>query len=112
MSELDNERHAHERGEIIRVLMADYGQRMTTVVALLRALDALGHSLTPNGLVTHLTMLEEREYVKLWRAKDRPGYRRDRNGTTKPDTVEFCKLTVRGIELLDGRIAEDAMVTF
>lgn len=112
MGDLDQARHARERGEIIRTLKEDYAARMTSVGTLLRALDALGTSLTPDSLAFHLEVLAEQEYIQVWRAKDMPGYRRDRPGTDRPATIKFCKLRARGLQLLDGLIAEDPLVAF
>ncbi len=111
-SELDKQRHALERGEILRTLKEDYSARMTSVLTLLRALDALGTSLTPDGLGFHLELLAERGYVKVWRARDTPGYRRDRPSADKPETIKFAKLMAKGLELIDGLIAEDPLVAF
>ncbi|HEY3416298.1 MAG TPA: hypothetical protein VGM23_05380 [Armatimonadota bacterium] len=112
MGELTDARHAQERGEILRVLKEDYGARMTTVLTLLRALDALGISLTPEGLAFHLEYLAEQQYVDVTRARDAPGFRRDRAGSGRPEEIRFCKLRPKGLQLLDGRIEEDPMVTF
>ncbi len=110
--ELDKQRHARERGEVLRTLKEDYSARMTSVLTLLRALDALGTSLTPEGLAFHLELLAEQGYVQVWRAKDAAGYRRDRPSADKPDTIKFAKLRARGLQLLDGLIAEDPLVAF
>ena len=109
MGGMDQARHAMERGQIVRLLQEDYAARMTTALTLLRALDALGYSLSPEGLAFHLEILAEKGYIQVWRAKDRKGYRRDRGA--RPETIEFAKLTARGVELLDG-LVEDGQVAF
>lgn len=112
MSDLDLARYARERGEILRTLKEDYSARMTSMLTLLRALDVLGVSLAPEGLGFHLQYLEEQGYVRVWRAKDMPGYRRDRASSGRPDDIKFAKLSAKGLQLIDGLIVEDPAVAF
>ena len=112
MAEVEQQRHAEERGAIIRTLKEDFLRAMTTVRVLLGALDAQGISLSPEGLAFHLEYLSSQELIEVKRAEDLPGYRRDRLGARKPDAIMGAKLTPRGLQLLDGAIPEDPLVTF
>jgi hypothetical protein len=113
-TDVERARHMRERGDILRTLKEDYRSEMTSLRSLLGALDAQGMSLAPEGLEFHLTYLEAQGYVRLWRAKDMPGYRRDRHGRNwqKPDAIQFAKLLPRGLQLIDGQVAEDPLVIF
>lgn len=112
MAEVEQARHAQERGAIIRTLKEDFRRAMTTVRVLLGALDAQGISLSPEGLAFHLEYLEGQGLAQISRAKGLPGYRRDRWPTVKPETIIGAKLTAKGLQLLDGVIAEDPLVSF
>jgi len=112
MGEIEQQRHAQERGAIIRTLKEDFLREMTTVRVLLGALDAQGVSLSPEGLAFHLKYLAAQGLVAITRADDLPGYRRDRWPTVKPETLIGAKLTGRGLQLLDGVIDGDPLVTF
>ena len=114
MADLEKQRHAAERGDLLRTLKEDYTAEMTSTRSLLRALDAQGIALSQEGLGFHLTYLEEQGYIKAWRAREMPGARKDRRmkGWTKPETVMFAKLLPKGLQLIDGLIEEDPLVTF
>jgi hypothetical protein len=113
-TEIEKARHAHERGEIIRTLKADYSSEMTALSGLRRALDLQGISLSQQDLEFHLTYLEEQGYARVWRARDLPGHRLDRQvpGWMKAGTIMFAKLLPRGLQLLDGLVGEDPSVAF
>ena len=114
MLEIERVAKAVQRGEILRVLKEDYNREMTSVRSLRGALDALGISLSENDLAFHLMYLADQGYLRFLRVKDLPGYRRDRSpwGEDKPDTIKFAKMLPRGLQLLDGCIAEDPSVKF
>lgn len=113
MAEVEKQRHAVERGAILQTLAQDFTSEMTSVKVLRYSLDAQNISLSMEGLAFHLAYLEASKYVKLWRAKNVPGYRFDRvSGSQKPDTIMFAKLTPEGLKLVDGVIAADPLVTF
>jgi hypothetical protein len=113
MTVLEQERHAHERGEILRVLKDAWGRDLVTVASLIGTLDRMGHPLSEEGLEFHLVYLEAQGYLKIMRARDLPGYRRDRlRRGEKPTTIRFVKLEAKGLQLIDGAIAEDPLVHF
>lgn len=114
MTEIEQSRHAEERGAILRTLKQDYQSEMTSVSSLIGALDAQGISLSREGLSFHLRYLADQGYIRVLRAKEVPGYRADRRlpGWEKPDTLKFCKLLPRGLQLLDGDIEGDPKITF
>lgn len=114
MTELEAARRAAERGAVLRTLAQDYSSEMTAVRSLGFALDAVGVPLSPESLDYHLAYLSDQGYVRIWRARDMPGYRSDRPSPlwVRPDSIVFGKLTPRGLQLLDGDIAEDPKVKF
>jgi hypothetical protein len=112
MSEIEQARHAQERGDILRTLKEDYVREMTSVNSLLRALDAQGVSLSGDGLEFHLVHLAAKGYIQIWRAREMPGWRKDRRQGMKADTVMFARLLPLGLELLDGLAPEDPSVAF
>jgi hypothetical protein len=107
-------RHAAARGSIIRTLAEDYTSAMTSVRTLVGALDAQGISLSQADIEFHLQYLADSGYVQVFRAKEMPGFRSDRRVRewVKPDTMMFCKLLPKGLQLLDGRIGEDPLIRF
>lgn len=113
MAEVEQERHAHERGEILRVLKEAWGNDMVSVRSLIGTLDRLGHPVSEEGLVFHAKYLAGQGYVRVVRAQDMPGYRRDRlKRDEKPTTIRFWILEPKGLQLLDGAIVEDPLVKF
>jgi len=112
MADLEDLRHRSERGQILKALKEDYARAMTSMANLLGVLDAIAIHLDFEGLTFHLKYLAEQGYVQAWHAKDLPGYRRDRRSQGKPDDIRFVRLSAKGLQLLDGRIAEDPMVDF
>lgn len=111
MTDIENLRHAETRGKLLAILAEDYSSRMTSVATLTAALDLRGFSLTEDRLAFHLTYLEDSGYVKIWRTRDMPGYRGDRDRGA-PDTMRFAKLSPRGLQLIDGNCPEDPKVRF
>ncbi len=107
-------RHALERGALIRTLKEDYTAEMTSVRALIGALDLQGVSLALKDLCFHLEVLADGGYVRIWRARDMPGFRADRlsESWAKPATILFAKLLPKGLQLLDGLIPEDPSIKF
>ena len=113
-SEIEQARHARERGDILRTLKEDYTNEMTSTRSLLGALDAQGMSLSEDALDFHLVDLELAGYVRIWRMRDTAGYRSDRHGPRwrKPDSIMFCRLLTKGLRLIDGLIEADPGVVF
>lgn len=109
---MDKARHAWNRGMILRCLSADFDREMTGVAVLQRTLDTLGVSLSEEDLAFHLAYLGDQGYVRIWRVREVTGFRRDRVSGEKPDAIRFVKLLPRGLQLLDGHLAEDPMVAF
>jgi len=112
MLDVEHQRHAEERGAILRTLKEDFQREMTTVRTLLGALDAQAVTLSVAGITFHLKLLESSGYVRLTRARDLPGYRRDRWMEPKPDVIVGATLTPAGLQLLDGLVAEDPLIKF
>ncbi|MEN6601771.1 MAG: hypothetical protein ABFD86_05090 [Bryobacteraceae bacterium] len=114
MTEIEQVRHAAERGAILRTLKQDYQSEMTSISTLIGALDLRGISLSREGIGFHLQYLADQGYIRIWRVKDMPGFRSDRRlpGWEKPEVMKFTKLLPKGLLLLDGNIQEDAKVTF
>ena len=113
-SELDRERHDRERGDVLRVLKEDYQRELTSARNLVGTLDALGLPLSEEDLAFHLIYLSDQGYVRVLRVKDMPSYRTDRRlaGWENPETIKFVKLLPKGLQLIDGLIAEDPSVKF
>ncbi len=109
---LDQVRHAEERGKILKILQEDYASRMTTVASLTGALDLLGYPMTSESLQFSLTYLHETGYVVALRVRQMPGWRSDRAHTVHPDSIATVKLSAKGLQLVDGAIAEDPLVRF
>lgn len=114
MAEMEQIRHASERGTILMTLQQDYQSEMTAVKSLIRALDMQGISLSQDGVEFHLQYLAAQGYIALWRAREMAGFRTDRRqaGWVRPDTVMFAKLLPKGLQLVDGHIAADPLVSF
>ena len=109
---LDNVRHARERGTILRALQQEYSGRMTRVADLAGAMDLLGYPMSMEDLGFHLVYLSDDGYVRIVRASETAGYRRDRLGAGSPDAIVFCKLLPKGLRLIDGAEPENAGVKF
>jgi len=113
IEEIERARHAEERGLIIRILKEDFTAELTTVRTLLRALDAQGQALSPEGLAFHLVYLERQGYLALTRARNLPDFRADRwSSGTKANSIIGAKLLPLGLHLLDGKAPVDPSVTF
>lgn len=112
VADLRDARRARERGDILRTLKEEYARSMTSVANLLAALDGQGIALFQEELDFHLSYLAEQAYVQIWRTRDLPGFRSDRPGAWKPDAIRFAKLLPKGLQLLDGKCAEDPLVRF
>jgi hypothetical protein len=112
MADIEKARWARERGDILRTLKEDYVREMTSVASLVRVLDAQGTSLAQEEMEFHLIYLSAQAYVQIWRARDMPQFRRDRPARASGDTIMFAKLLPKGLQLLDGLIAEDPLVAF
>ena len=112
MADIERARWAQERGSILRTLKEDYVREMTSTGSLIRVLDAQGVPLSHDELSFHLRYLADQSYVKIWRARDLPRFRRDRPMGISAETIMFAKLEPRGLQLLDGLIPEDPSVAF
>jgi hypothetical protein len=112
ISELEKARHADEKGAILQALSQNYAAKMTSVRALVGALDLLGHAMTSEGMQFALMYLADCEYIKIWRNEDLPGWRPDRMNDTHGYTIVFARLLPKGLLLIDGRIAADPGVRF
>jgi DNA-binding transcriptional ArsR family regulator len=112
MADIELARYARQRGDILRTLKEDYLYEMTSVHSLIRALDAQGVSLAMDGLEFHLIYLADSGYVRVWRVKELPGFRRDRSPHERPDAIAFAKLLPKGLRLIDGLVPEDPAVSF
>jgi hypothetical protein len=112
IGEMERARHADEKGAILAALKEEYTRPMTSVRALLRALDAMGRSMRPVGLDFALTYLADCGYVRITRVRELPSYRADRDTDAQPDAIMFVKLLPKGLHLVDGQIAADPGVNF
>ncbi len=112
MFEIEKQRLARRKGDIIRILQEDYRSRMTSVGSLLGALDMLGEPVDPKSLQFDLIYLSQQGYILTWCVRDMPGFRQDRASVGSPDEIRFAKLTPRGLQLLDGNAPEDPQVKF
>jgi hypothetical protein len=114
MTVLEKARHAIEKGAILRTLKEDYSSEMTSIRALLLALDAQNVPLSRRDLDFHLSYLEGQRYIRVWRWRDMPGYRADREliDSPKPSTIVFARLDPEGLRLIDGVADEDPQVIF
>jgi len=112
MAQVEQARHAIQRGGILSCLHGDYASRMTSVRALQSAMDMLGEPMSFSSLAFHLHYLSDSGYLRLWTAADMPGFRADRSGDGDPHAVKFAKLLPKGIQLLDGAIEADPLVRF
>ena len=112
MEQLQNDRHAEERGIILRVLAEDYIRPMTSMGSLQRTLDALGHSLGMETLSWHLHYLSDQGYIRVWRTKDMPNFRTDRAYSGSAEELRFARLLPLGAQLNDGVAPVDPKVRF
>lgn len=112
MAQVEQARHALERGGILSCLHGDYSSRMTSVNALQSAMDMLGYPMSTGTLAFHLHYLRDSGYLQIWTTRDLAGFRADRAGSGDPETVKFAKLLPRGIQLIDGAVAADPLVRF
>ena len=112
MAEIEKQRLARRKGDVIRILQEDYRAKMTSVGSLLGALDMLGEPVDPRSLQFDLTYLSQQGYILTWCVRDMPGFRHDRINSGAPDDIRFAKLTPKGLQLLDGNAPEDPQVKF
>lgn len=112
ITEMELAKHNEQRGVILKALKADFGSKMTSVASLGRALFMVGHSVTPENLQFHLSLLAESGYVKIWRAEDLPTWRSDRQMGVQADKILFARLAPKGLQLIDGVIEADPQVSF
>jgi|ERR1019366_2942163 hypothetical protein len=110
---IERARHAMEKGAILRVLQDAYGGPALMVGALGSVLDNLGYPMSPTNLQFSLTYLAESDYVRVVKAKDVPGFRRDRlRPGDSPETIVMVQLTPLGLRLVDGMAPEDGQIRF
>jgi hypothetical protein len=112
MSDLERNRQARRKGDILRILVQDYRISMTSVRTLNGALDMLGEAVGPDSMQWHLTYLADQNYIKIWRVRDMPGFRHDRQSQEDPELIRFAKILPKGIQLIDGNAEEDPQVKF
>jgi hypothetical protein len=112
ITEMDRARHAIERGHILLALQQDYREVMTSVRSLVGAIDLIGYPMTVKELEFHLVRLADGGYIRIWRAGDVPGYRRDRSMEERASRIVFARLLPPGLQLIDGDIAADPGVRF
>jgi hypothetical protein len=112
ISDMEQVRHAVERGAILQALKRDYNSKMSSVAGLSRALFMIGQSVTSEGMQFHLNLLADSGYIRIWRAEDLPTWRPDRESDIKPEQILFARLAPAGLGLIDGKIPADANVSF
>jgi hypothetical protein len=112
VSEMERARHAEERGAVLQALRNDFVAQMTSVKTLSRALYMTGYSVTTDGLQFHLALLAASGYITIWRAKEMPGWRTDREQEESGDRIVFARMAPKGLKLIDGKVPEDSDVSF
>jgi len=112
ITEMEEARHNLERGAILSALKQGYDQEMVSVASLSGTLALVGRPITRAGLAFSLGLLADLGYVRIWRARELPGFRADRPSDVRPDEIRFAKLLPKGLLLIDGRVEADAMVSF
>jgi hypothetical protein len=112
LADMDRARHAEERGQILQALAQEFGKAATSVRALASALDLVGYPMAPETMQFHLSYLGEQKYVVGVRFRDTPLWRADREQPGDPERVVTARLTVTGLQLVDGVGPADPMVTF
>jgi len=112
MADIEKARWSQARGAILLTLKDDYAHEMTSVASLIRVLDAQGVSLSHKDISFHLRYLSDQGYARIWRARDLPGFRRDRLMDVKPEMIMFAQMQPRGLQLIDGQIDADPAVAF
>jgi hypothetical protein len=114
LNEMEQARHATEKGQILRCLAQEYGREMTSVRNLSGALDLLGTPMSGDALQFSLIYLAEQGLIRIWRGRDTPGWRSDREqrGSMSAETIVFAKLLPKGLQLVDGIGAEDLGIRF
>ena len=110
--EMDEARHAEERGAILCALKQEYGSSMVAMRTLAAALNLTGYPLTNASLQFSLTLLADCAYVRTWTARDMGIWRPDRANEMRPETIVFAKLLPKGLSLVDGKIEPDPNVSF
>jgi repressor of nif and glnA expression len=93
MSMMDAERNRRIRVAILELLKTQYPGTMD-VKQLRYVLSKIGYALLDNQIAAHLTYLEEKGFV---RCEDRKQYGFD---------IQWCELTAKGWDFLDGHITE------
>ena len=110
--ELDEARHASERGAILQALKQGYDQEMVSVGSLASTLNMVGMPMTRESLSFSLSLLADSGYVRIWRAREVGKWRADRMNEMRPDAILFARLMPLGLRLVDGLAAPDPQVTF
>lgn len=111
IGDVEEARHAEERGAILTTLKATYGSEMTSAKTLWRVLNGARIAISDTGLQFSLQYLSDQEYIKIWRVRDTPGWRPDRPGP-RPDVIVFARLLPKGLRLVDGQAEADPKVSF
>jgi hypothetical protein len=91
-SELERDRLAAQRGQILRYLSVCKDRRATPVM-LRNHLRRYQMPVTEETMNWHLTFLEEQGYVRVSRS---------RVDSHSPDFIAWVELTVRGVNRVDG----------
>jgi len=110
ISESELARAGVERGQILTALKQDYGREMTSVRSLWKALDLLGHPISASGLQYSLNLLNDEGYIRVWRASE--FQRQDRVPDERGDVVIFCRVTPKGLRLIEGHEPANPSVVF
>jgi hypothetical protein len=110
--DLEKTRKAQERGDVLRTLAEDYAAEMTSVRTLIGTMDVMGIPLERSDLEAHLVYLAQQGLVELWRARDMPSFRTDRENGISPHALLFAKLSAKGLQLITGVAEADSMVIF
>lgn len=112
LTEMEEARHARERGAILEALKQGYDQEMVSIGTVASVLNMAGMPMTRASLQFSLGLLADSGYAKIWRAKDTPAWRPDRVNEVRPEAILFARLTPLGLKLIDGKVESDPNVSF
>jgi hypothetical protein len=112
VTELEAQRHALEKGTLLKALQTEYAGAPVIVRTLRGAMDELGFPMSDEGIQFALQYLSDQGYVIPTRVRDLPNWREDRPDPRRPDSFVTVKLSALGLRLVDGKCPSDPMVKF
>ena len=85
------ERHAVKRGEILRILLAEHPEFVSTKI-IRNCLDNSGLPTEETSILSYLVYLEDKGYIRTQRKR----------GERSRISILMAGLTAKGIDLMDG----------